>query len=257
MTMKIENYGVGERCAEAMRLLTEWADEVPTEASVILLPIPTSRDGIHLAGSTLTLDEVIAGVGGGDVVVGYSIPDEKKEYITSRGGRVCDVSLDEDFLDENALISAVGTLEYILSVSRRAPMDMHVGIVGYGRIGRHLARILLFLGAKVRIYTSKNVTRVALGRIGVETREINYDSPVLEDMGDLDVLVNTAPSPLGECFAGGKIPRGLCVIEVASGNNFVGVDGIVKLPSIPERSYPKSAGRAYFHAIQRYMREVL
>ena len=76
-------------------------------------------------------------------------------------------------------------------------------------------------------------------------------------MGDLDVLVNTAPSPLAECFAGGKIPRGLCVIEVASGNNFVGVEGVVKLPSIPERSYPKSAGRAYFHAIQRYMREVL
>lgn len=255
--MKIKNYGVGERCAEAMRLLVEWASDMPTDASVILLPIPTVRDGVHLTGSTLTLHEVLTEVQSGDVVVGYSIPNSESKYIAALGGRICDVAMDEEFLDKNALISAVGTLEYILSVSANAPEDMHVGIVGYGRIGRHLARILMFLGANVRIYTSKNVTRVALGRLGVESREINYDSPALEDIGDLDVLVNTAPSPLGKAFADGKIPRGLCVVEVASGNNFDGIDGVVRLPSIPERNYPKSAGRAYFHAIQRFMREVL
>jgi hypothetical protein len=53
------------------------------------------------------------------------------------------------------------------------------------------------------------------------------------------------------------VPVGTCVIDVASGNNFEGVEGVVRLPSIPEKSYPKSAGRVYFHAIQRYMREVL
>ena len=255
--MKIKNYGVGERCAEAMRLLAEWGGDLPDDVGIILLPIPTSRDGVHLTGSTLTLHEVLTDVRPGEVVVGYSIPDGEKEYITSRGGRVCDVAGDEEFLDENALISAVGTLEYILSVSAKVPDDMHVGIVGYGRIGRHLARILMFLGANVRIYTSKNVTRVALGRLGVESREINYASPTLEDIRDLDALVNTAPSPLAECFHDNKAPRGLCIIEVASGNNFDGIDGVVRLPSIPEKNYPKSAGRAYFHAIQRFMREVL
>ncbi len=254
MTMKIENYGVGQRCAETMRLLMEWEhDEINR---IILLPIPTSRDGTRLMGSERLLRDVLGEVGCGDLVVGYSIPDGDTEYIRSKGASVCDVATDEDFLDENSMITAIGTLEYLFTNFELVPSDMHVGIIGYGRIGRHLARMLLFFGAKIRIYTSKNLTRVELGERGVESREINYDSPTLDDIGELDVLINTAPTPLGSCFADGKIPPQLCVIELASGNNFVGVEGVVRLPSIPERNYSRSAGRAYFHAIQKYMREV-
>ena len=90
----------------------------------------------------------------------------------------------------------------------------------------------------------------------MESRVIDYASAALEDLDELDVLINTAPTPLANCFEGRRIPRGLSVIELASGKNFDGVEGVIKLPSIPERSYPKTAGRAYFHAIQRYVREV-
>lgn len=252
--MKIENYGVGERCAEAMRCLISW-DADGTE-KIILLPIPTSRDGIHLTGSEKLLREVLGDVSQGELVVGYSIPDADAEYIRSRGGAVCDVARDEEFLDENSRITAIGTLEYLLTNFNLVPSDMKIGIVGYGRIGRHLARVLLFLGAKIRIYTSKNLTRVELGKCGVESRVVDYEAPMLEDLDEIDVLINTAPTPLGACFLDGKIPKRLTVIELASGNNFDGVEGVIKLPSIPERSYPKTAGRAYFHAIQRYVREV-
>ena len=257
--MKIENYGVGERCAEAMRLLMEWEHEVDGRGGfprVVLLPIPTSRDGIHLTGSTELLREVLCEVGERDVVVGYQIPEGETEYIKSRGAHVCDVAEDEGFVRENSKISAIGAIKYLLSEFGLVPSDIPIGIVGYGRIGEQLARILLFLGAKIRIYTSKNATRVELGALGVESRHIDYASPVLEDVGDLRVLINTAPSSLAECFPNGKTPPGLSVIELASGNNFEGVEGVVRLPSIPERFYPKSAGRAYFDAIRRFISEV-
>lgn len=252
--MKIENYGVGERCAEAMRCLMSWNPDGVDK--IILLPTPTSRDGIHLTGSEKLLREVLKDVSRGELVVGYSIPDADAEYIRSRGGAVCDVARDEEFLDENSKITVIGTLEYLLTNFNLVPSDMKIGIVGYGRIGRHLARVLLFFGAKIRIYTSKNLTRVELGKCGVESRVIDYTSPALEDLDEVDVLINTAPTPLGDCFMGGRIPSKLSVIELASGDNFAGIEGVIKLPSIPERSYPKTAGRAYFHAIQRYVREV-
>ena len=75
--MKIENYGVGERCCEAMRLLTEWASDKEEAGSilrVILLPIPTTRDGIHVNGCERLIADVVREVGVGDLVVGYSIP---------------------------------------------------------------------------------------------------------------------------------------------------------------------------------------
>ena len=102
--------------------------------------------------------------------------------------------------------------------------------------------------------TSKNLTRVELGALGIENRGIDYTTPNLGDTDMLDVLINTAPTRLDACFPTGKAPAGLEVIELASGNNFAGIDGIVKLPSIPERSYPKSAGRVYFRAIERHLR---
>ena len=259
MTMKIENYGVGDRCTEAMRHLMEWehAGGVPGGVErVIILPIPTSRDGTHLTGSDRLLCEVLSGVGCGDIVVGYSIPEGDTEYIRSRGAGVCDVAEDEEFTLENAELTAIGTLGYLLTESAHAPSSMRVGIIGYGRIGASLCRLLLFLGAKIRVYTSKEVTRVELGGLGVESHGINYECPELEDLSSVDVLINTAPRSLSTAFKGGRIPRGVRVIELASGNNFEGVEGVVRLASIPERYYPKSAGRAYFHAIQRYMREV-
>ena len=254
--MKIENYGTGERCAEAMRLLIDRSgkESTPGVERVILLPIPSTRDGVHLFGSEITLSDILRDVGVGDLVLGYSIPDSVAEYITSRGACLCDAARDEEFLDENARLTAIGTLEYLLTVSSRAPQDLTVGIIGYGRIGGHLARILLFLGAKIIIYTSKNLTRVELGALGVENRGIDYSAPDLGDTDALDVLINTAPTRLDGCFPDGKIPPTLEVIELASGNNFGGVVGVVKLPSVPERSYPKSAGQAYFRAAQRYMR---
>lgn len=259
MTMKIENYGVGGRCAEAMRLLMEWEHtaEVPDGiARVILLPIPTSRDGTHLTGSTRLLFEVLSDVGCRDLVVGYSIPDADTEYIRSKGALVCDAAADEEFLCENADITAIGTLEHLLSECDTVPSELCIGIVGWGRIGSALARILLFLGAKIRVYTSKELTRVELGGLGIESRDIDYEHPSLDDLASLDVLINTAPRSLSSAFEGGKVPGGVRVLELASGNNFEGVEGVVRLPSIPERCYPRSAGRAYFHAIQRYMREV-
>ncbi len=254
--MKIENYGTGERCAETMRLLIDWSskEKAPGVERVILLPIPTTRDGIRLCGSEIVLSDILRDVGAGDLVVGYSLPNGATEYIASRGARLCDVAKDEEFLDKNAELTAVGTVEYLLTVSSRAPADMTVGIIGYGRIGGHLARILLFLGAKIIIYTSKNLTRVELGALGVENRGIDYSAPDLGDTDTLDVLINTAPTRLSACFPDGKIPPRLAVIELASGNNFAGVEGVVRLPSIPERSYPRSAGRAYFRAIERCMR---
>ena len=255
--MKIENYGTGERCTEAMRLLVEWAGTkqgVPGVERVILLPIPSTRDGVNLCGSDIPLTDILNDVKSGELIIGYSIPDSVAEYITSRGAQPCDVAKDERFLDENAVLTAIGALEYLLTISNRAPSDLTVGIIGYGRIGSHLARILLFLGAKIIIYTSKNLTRVELGVLGVENRCINYTTPNLGDIEEIDVLFNTAPTKLDDCFPGGKIPQGLEVIELASGNNFEGVTGVTKLPSIPERNYPKSAGRAYFRAIKRFMR---
>lgn len=251
--MKIENYGKGERCLLSMRylLLDDRLTHTEKIDRLILLPIPTARDGVHITGTDKLISEVLMDIAPRDLIVGYNIPDEDKAVIISSGGDFVDVSLDERFTLDNAELSALGALGYILTNIKSCPRTTRYGIVGYGRIGKRLFEMLMYLGGKVRIYSANNLTRLTLSEYGVDNLPYDKGTHTIPDIDDLDVLINTAPTPLENTFRYGRVPDGLKVIELASGENFKGVEGVISLQSIPERFYPKSAARIYYEAIIR------
>ena len=167
------------------------------------------------------------------------------------GSAVIDLCYDEDFQAENADLSALGTLGYILSSERRAPCDIRFGVVGYGRIGSRITRMLMFLGARVKVYTSRPGVCIALGECGVDSVCMSESDCQDYDFSGIQIVINTAPKDMSEAFSGGKLPDGMRLIELASGDNFDGVEGVERLPSIPEKMYPESAGGAYARAVKR------
>jgi hypothetical protein len=187
------------------------------------------------------------------LIVGYGIPEPEALLARERGAMLLDLSRDEEFLCDNARVTAVGAVGYILTTEARAPADLCFGIVGYGRIGSSLLRLLLFLGARVKVFTSRNLTRLLLGECGVKSE--SYCDTVVGgmDISGIDILINTAPKDMSEHFKDGRLPLGMRVLELASGENFSGVSGVEFLPSLPERMYPESAGRAYFDAVMRFL----
>ena len=247
--MKIEKYGVGRRQDFAAAKLAELSSD--TVDRVLLLPIPTTRDGVHLSGCDIRIADVICEVGRGDVVAGYAIPEEDAEIIEASGGVCIDLSRDEEFLAENARLTALAAVGYILTEFPRAADEVVFGVVGYGRIGKRLVTYLTSLGIKVIVYTSKNATRVALGACGIRTEVYERDEGIINIDPEVGVLINTAPTPLEKSFQDGVIPRGLSVIELASGNNFGGISGVVRLASLPEKRYPDSALEVYYRALLR------
>ena len=254
--MKIENYGAGARCEYVMRELLEMESrgEIPPAIErIVLLPIPSSRDRLHVTGTDRLIDDILSDVGDGDLVIGYGIPQASADGASRRGCTVYDAMYDEGFQEENARISAIGALGYILTELGRVPSDMNIGVVGYGRIGSILTRFLLFFGARVRVYTSNEQARAELGACGVESVYLARGERVIPDIYDLDLIVNTAPTDLSDTFPDGSLPSGLRLIELASGNNFDGVTCVESLPSIPDRKYPVSAGRIYFRAVMEYI----
>ena len=250
--MKIEKYGESRRQEYAARRLSELGGGACRGIErVILLPIPTTRDGVRLSGTDVLISDILMDVTLGDAVIGYAIPREDIEIIEASGGTCIDLSRDGEFLSENARLTALGTVGHILGKIPRAVDEMVIGVVGYGRIGERLVAYLTSLGAEVVVYTSKNATRVELGTCGIRTELYERSEGVLDISGDVDVLINTAPISLAKSFPQGEIPDGLSVIELASGENFGGVSGIVRLPSLPEKIYPESAAEVYYRAILR------
>ncbi len=251
--MNIEVFGAGDRTRVASRILKE--SELPTGSCVEkikLFAVPTSRDGIYVTGTDVTLDSVAEGARRGDFFVGYGFPEKFRTRLSSLGIAYYDAALDEDFLSENAYITAIGLISYLFGSSLKIPRDEKIGIVGYGRIGKALLRMLLYFEAELTVYTGKRETALELGRLGVSCREFEPPALPLGEISRLDVLINTAPCDFSECFKGG-LPEGLRVLELASGDNFRGVTGVEKLPSLPDRMYPVSAGSSYARHAARHL----
>lgn len=250
--MNIEIFGEGERQKSAEKLLSGESFDFE---SIKLLPVPSSKDGEHITGTDVLLEDFLSELSAGEAVIAYGLPEPFRVKLASRGVLCYDAATDEDFLLENAYITAVGTLGYILGSSKRIPADMKFGIFGYGRIGAALTRLLLFLGAEVKVFSSKKLTRIELGFCDIESPEIELSDFKDRNLSGLDFLLNTAPTNLSSLFPESCVPSGMRVIDLASGDSFPGVKGVEYLPSLPGRMYPESAGFKYAERAILWLRD--
>ena len=246
--MKIITVGGGRRLEHCRKYLEGLS--FPSLRELLLLPIPTTRDNKCVSGTDTPLSRLPEMVGEGSAVAGYGLPDWLKGELICRGALVFDGAESEDFLSANAALTVDGALCRLLSVGELSPRDMWVGIIGYGRIGSRLLGALLFLGARVRLYTRSAEVRERLGAEGVETALFDGEA----DYSGLGVLVNTAPvRVMNEEEMRLAEQRGLLILDLASGECFPPSANLMKLASVPEAMYPESAGRLYGRFITEFL----
>ena len=239
--MEILTYGAGER----LRVASSELSALCGESRIIILPIPTTRDKRHVFGTQIPLSEVVEACRGGAMVAGYGIPENIKREIIECGGSVYDGEEDEELLSGNAALTALGALGWILTKLPSSPDEITFGIVGYGRIGSRLARMLLFFGAKVRVYSGNSATLRELSELGVEA----YDYRCAASFDGVDVLINTAPASIVTKDRAKGVGR---IVELASGGYLEDIPEVIKLASLPEVSFPISAGVLYAERIRKF-----
>lgn len=250
--MNIHTYGTDERLGFCREYLID--KEIAGVRDLMFMPIPTSRDGATVGSSGKKPDEAFGELPQGTVAVGYGIPKSFREYFFERGITAADVSLDEDFVRENAILTAEGTLGIILTEHKSAPRDLSVGIVGYGRIGKALLNMLAFLGARPTVFTTRPEVAEELSSLGISGVHLSDGKGACVGcfLEKLDILVNTAPSPLLTADMLGNF-KGAEILELASGNNFPESINITRLSALPAKMYPKSAGKALAESVLRIL----
>jgi dipicolinate synthase subunit A len=239
--MTVEIIGEGGRESACRRALLASAPFCNTRR-IVLLPIPSSRNGVTVTGTDVALVNVLDGEG--CIVAGYGLSSTFRAMAKERGFEIVDVSDDEEFTLENARLTAECTLSYIMNESSLSVSELKIGIVGYGRIGRVLTEQLLFHGADVTVFTRRESVRLELLFSGVDAALVADAVP-----SDLDYLINTAPAPMLTRSQCEKI--GGTVLELASGDNLPWAKKLTRLPSLPAKMLPESSGRAYARAIVR------
>lgn len=217
-------------------------------SEVILLPIPSTRDGVTVNGADVSLLDAVSYADEDTLVIGYGIPGEVSEVLSSFGATECDVSRDEGFLSANAELTALGAISVMLESEKKAPRDISVGVAGYGRIGRIIADRLMYLGSHVRIFTTREPLRLELASLGIDSAPF----PVrLSDLSGMDILFNTAPAAV---FDENVPPDGdIRIIDLASGAVFPEGVAVERYPSLPARAFPISAGRILAESVERFL----
>lgn len=246
--MEIFTFGAGGRT----EYCKEYLKELSFAKRLVLLPIPTTLDKTLIKGTEIPLSEIYSICDEGTVVFGYGFPEQAAETVKERGARLFDGSKDEELVSDNAALTAEGALGIILTESDSSIVDKRIGIIGYGRIGSRLFKLLMLMGARVKLYTRSVSLREEFGKEGVETEEFSSDS----DYSGLDLLVNTAPTVImDEKKLSFYEEKGLLIYDLASGKCFPDSPSVKKLPSLPERMYPRSAGKVYSDFVLRKIRE--
>ena len=189
--------------------------------------------------------------GGGDL---NTILSQRPKTVTVIGGKLqrpeleayetLDLLEDPWYLARNASITAHCALELALE---KLPVTLEhcpVLVIGWGRIGKCLAKLLGGLGACVTVAARKESRRVMIGALGYRSCPITDAHPE-----DYRLIINTVPAMVMPSAAGTALK-----IDLASTPGICGRD-IVQARGLPGLLAPESSGALIAQVITQWIKE--
>ena len=208
----------------------------------LLLDVPSFGEGgrLRMGGDIRTVLETLPG----DVTVcggNLSHPD-LENY------RTVDFLTDENYLAENAYITAECALDVALPYLPVTLRSCPVLIIGWGRIGKCLARLLQLVGADVTVAVRNATDRAMLTALGYQTSDI---ASLKENLGSFRLVYNTAPHPVISKKQSANFAENCILIDLASRPGIDHEDVIIAR-GLPGIHFPESSGRLIARTFLKY-----
>lgn len=204
----------------------------------LLLPIPSfEADGSIKGGGDLT--EILTRLPKTVTVIGGNLRrPELAEYET------LDLLDDPWYLARNASITAHCTLELALA---KLPITLEkcpVLVIGWGRIGKCLSKLLHGLGADVTVAARKESRRVMIDALG-------YRSCPIEAIRSekYRLIINTVPAMVLPTAPGTALKMDLASVPGIGGND------VMQARGLPGQLAPESSGALIAQVITQWIKE--
>lgn len=217
--------------------------------SAVILPLPAAHSdkavNMPFSKKELPVDRVMSFLGSGNIVFGGIIKGTLLQRLKEDDIPFLDY-YDEEFIEQNAILTAFGTLKIILEhIDFALPLGRYA-VTGYGRVGSEVSSVLSSLSCSVTVF-ARNDSQLQKAAIRGCTAEKLCELP--KRASDFDVIINTVPSKVIEAETLENIKSGSKIIELASapyGVDFedarrLGTD-VVRASGLPGKYTPKTAG---------------
>lgn len=215
-------------------------DHITPEATHLLMDVPSFREDGRLK-SGGDLGDLLAHLPKGITMIGGNLPDD-----AFHGYPKIDLLKDEIYQYENAALTAECALRIVGEKIPFSLRDAPVLVIGWGRIGRHLARLLAAYGAKVNVL-SRTPAHLAeansMGIMGVSPEQLP------EVAGRYRIILNTAPEMMVPAEIAKKCVNCL-KIDLASRSGIASPD-VIPARGLPGIHVPESSGELIAESILR------
>ncbi len=229
----------------------------------VVLPLPATTDGQHINmpyhKESLDFEVLVSAVEkGGTVYTGKTCP--YLEQICKENDIILKNYLAREELQVmNAVPTAEGALEIMLSELPITIFGAKTLITGFGRIGEVMARMLTALGARVTV-VARRAEQAAKAR-GLNCESVGYDN-LNGLLNSFDAVINTVPAPIFDRKRLMMLKKDCLLIDLASKTGVedmelaasVGVRVIWAL-SLPGRTAPITAGHIIGKTLENMLRE--
>lgn len=195
-------------------------EEAIKNSKVVVGPVPLSSDRRRLSTpfgrNNVELTDFISAIKGKYLIAGnIGIKDE----LDAKGIQYTDLLKREEFSVLNTIATAEGTIQIAMEETQRTLHGSNVLVMGFGRIGKVLAKMLNGIGAKVYCEARKNEDISWIKAYGYNPIHLN---DLDENLGKFEIIINTIPFQLLEGKRLDLIKKDAVIIDLAS--NPGGVD---------------------------------
>lgn len=238
-------------------------------ASVIVLPFPTSTDGVHInapldregklsdvkLASILHFADVSATLIGGKLAPAFALSAEGK------GLFVCDLLELDAFEIKNAYITAEGALSIAMNSLSKNICGASALVTGFGRISKQLCRLLHLLGARVCVAARKDSDLAFAETLGYSAIKIKGEHWSDAAICGYDIIYNTVPHTIFDRKFLEAVDKKTLIVELASVPGGFDICAAQELGtniswalSLPGKYAPESAGRLIAECVENIMR---
>lgn len=196
--------------------------ECVKDADIVIGPLPLSSNGEDIntpfSDNKIKIDELLDNLEGKTFIAG-SIKQEVYDKAKERNISIQDIMKREELAVLNAISTAEGAIQIAINETPKNLHGNNVLVMGFGRIGKVLSKMLDGIGAKVSCEARKAADLAWIKAYGYEP--INLIE-LKENLHKFDIIINTIPFVVLDKEMLKEVKKDALIIDLAS--NPGGVD---------------------------------
>ena len=166
-------------------------------------------------------------------------------HLDTTAKNTIDLLCDPDYLAQNAAITAEAALGLILPQLTDSLNASPILILGWGRIGKCLAKKLQQLGVPVSVYARKGSDQAML-------LALHYKLYHPNDLPKYRCIVNTATAPILTEDNISYVNPSCYLLDLAS-SKFIPGETVVHGRGLPGKCKPEASGKLIAHTVAQYL----